>query len=608
MLKLTEWKQRLMSLKFSSSLKMLQNNLFLKKLKQVGIHPITIVIKSQIIREAFYMTLKILRASTIAFILFTGCTLLGKKTERTPQGGIKSAFKLFVKAGNEAAKALRKGEKNMEGENLQGAHLQNLDLTDVNVKNADLEGARLQGTVWDNAKAQGANFTKARLQGASFHGTTLREAKAVLVVKAIFRKARLQKAGISNLDLRDLDFRGAKLTEAYLQRSNLARADFRGANLKGTKLQNARVRGADFREAKNLDEAQWKGAEYSLRTKFPEDFNPKKHGLILHLEGADLRGQYIGDLDLENATFWWKANLEGATYKLGQKFPEGFNPIEKGMVLDVKKSNMERENRDFTGVNFWNADMRDIFGQGRFSPGILYGADLSRMTNVTNLPAPGKTDWLKGARYDLDTKFPEGFEPQAYDMKLDISKMDLRNVDLKTVDLKGADFGDVDLTDVDLRGKDLHGAKLTHVKNVEKAQLEGAYWDYDTRFPLGYDPPDSDQEFKKFLWENKLILDLREKDLRNSLTTVEGGKGQWAGQAEAMHDLWANHRSGPISVDFDRADLRGLSRNQADFGNALNLHRARLEGATYSRWTIFPEGFNPEEHGMRLVEEATYSR
>ena len=148
------------------------------------------------------MTLKILKASTIAFILFTGCTLLNKNPARTPQGGIKSAFKLFARAGNEAAKALRKGEKNMEGENLQGAHLQNLDLSDANFKNADLEGARLQGTVWRQCKSTRERILqKPDCRGRNLDGTTLRQDMGSLVVKAIFKKARLQRASMSDLDL-----------------------------------------------------------------------------------------------------------------------------------------------------------------------------------------------------------------------------------------------------------------------------------------------------------------------------------------------------------------------------------------------------------------------
>ena len=139
--------------------------------------------------------------------------------------------------------------------------------------------------------------------------------------------------------LEGLDFRGANLNGTNLRNNQLhLGADFRGANFKGTNLQDSSVQGADFREAKNLNEAKWEEAEYSVNTKFPDGFNPKEHGMRLDLNGADLRGQYVGDLDFENAKFYNLANLEGATYKLGQKFPEGFfDPIEHKMVMDLKK-------------------------------------------------------------------------------------------------------------------------------------------------------------------------------------------------------------------------------------------------------------------------------
>ena len=42
---------------------------------------------------------------------------------------------------------------------------------------------------------------------------------------------------------------------------------------------------------------------------------------------------------------------------------------------------------------------------------------------ITNIPAPGKSDWFQGVRYDLDTKFPEGFEPGSMNMELDLAAL-----------------------------------------------------------------------------------------------------------------------------------------------------------------------------------------
>ena len=537
------------------------------------------------------MTLKILKASTIAFILFTGCTLLNKNTTRTPQGGIKSAFKLFAKVGNQAAEALRRGEKDMQGKNLQGVHLQKLDLTDADFRHADLEGARLQGTVWRGTKAQGANFKKARCQGADFQGARLWEKNETTgqVTKAIFKKAKLQRANMYSTALEGLDFRGANLNGANLQQSAALKADFRGANFKGTNLQDSSVQGADFREAKNLNEAKWEEAEYSVNTKFPDGFNPKEHGMRLDLNGADLRGQYVGDLDFENAKFYNLANLEGATYKLGQKFPEGFfDPIEHKMVMDLRDTDLSA--KTLGDVNFWDADM----ARTDLKEAALYGSDLSKVKNLEEAN-------LQGTYYDLDTEFPEGFAPKEHNMVLDLAHMDLKKIDLRGRDLKNAKFGEVDLNGVDFRGANVSGVDFRGAKNLNLAKLEEAYWDYYTKFSS---PVMKEHILKKFLRERGLILDLRGKDLRDAMTGVEGGKGAWANQAEPMHDLWMNYRSEPpIFVDFNGADLRGLSFHRQDCEFFLNLHRANLEGATYTRRTNFPEDFKPEDHGMILREE-----
>ena len=371
------------------------------------------------------------------------------------------------------------------------------------------------------------------------------------------------------------------------------------ASFKETQLQNATVHGADFREVKNLDEAQWEGAEYSLRTKFPEDFKPKKHGLILDLDGADLRGQYVGDLDLENAKSLEKADLEGATYKLGQKFPEGFNPIKQKMEVVIDNEAFKFQNAH--GVNFWNADVGKLDLRKRD----LRGADLSQ----TNYPHPDEA-LLEGADYDLNTKFPDGFEPKAYGMEFYIRKADLQEMNLGNInlDLRGVNFSSMDLEGVDLRGKNLHGANLQEVRNLKLGQLEGAYWDYNTKFPVGYNPEGryssvSSRDFRNYILRHKLILDLRGKDLRDALTKVEGGKGDRAGQMEPMHDIWLEQyigKSESVVMDLDGADLRGLDFSSLRLKNALNLHKAQLEGATYNYSTDFPEGFKPEKHGMTL--------
>ena len=62
-----------------------------------------------------------------------------------------------------------------------------------------------------------------------------------------------------------------------------------------------------------------------------------------------------------------------------------------------------------------------------------------------------------------------------------------------------------------------------------------------------------------------------------------------------------------IEADFREADLRGADFRLGNLGgitrmlganlSGANLDQARLEGCEYDAHTIFPDGFDPEQHG-----------
>ena len=350
------------------------------------------------------MKSKILMA--LVSISLTGCSLLGKKTERTertPQGS-KSALKLFVKAGNEAAEALRRGGGDMRGKNLQGAHLQKLDFSGMDFRHADLEGARLQGTRWKGTQAQGANFTNARLQGALFYETILQKRSGgYWEARAIFKKARLQNAMMYNVDLDDLDFRGAKVhgakfTDGYNQEHDVY----------------------------NMNKAKWKGAEYSVNTLFPKDFDPKAKGMILDLRETDLTKVNVRDIN------WRNTRLSGV---------------------------------DMGAVNLSRSDFR--------------GADLRKVRNLIHAR-------LFDSLYDLDTKFPKDFDPKAKGMILDLRETDLTKVNVKNISWRNTELSGVDMRGLDLQKLDFRGANLKKVRGLDRAYLEGAFYNQNTKFPDDY--------------------------------------------------------------------------------------------------------------------------
>jgi hypothetical protein len=66
------------------------------------------------------------------------------------------------------------------------------------------------------------------------------------------------------------------------------------------------------------------------------------------------------------------------------------------------------------------------------------------------------------------------------------SLYDLHNVDLKATDLRGARFGEANLKRFNLENANLEGAHLKDTKNIRKAELTGATFDQDTKWPADF--------------------------------------------------------------------------------------------------------------------------
>ena len=111
---------------------------------------------------------------------------------------------------------------------------------------------------------------------------------------------RLNRYGISNINLTGAFLKGANLTGINLRSANLLGADLRGANLKKADLSKANLTGA-------------------------------------HLEGADLRKADIRGTNFLRAELLG-AKLEAAIYNFVTRWPEGFDPKKSGAKLCEKKN------------------------------------------------------------------------------------------------------------------------------------------------------------------------------------------------------------------------------------------------------------------------------
>ncbi len=225
---------------------------------------------------------------------------------------------------------------------------------------------------WSGRDLSGLNLNKSNLQGYFFRNTILKE--------TYLGHTHLEYAGLENAHLESAHLYGAHLEEANLFAANLKGANLNVATLNGANLWGANLAGANLEDA-NLVDAYLGGANL-CRT---------------HLEGATLKGANLEEANLFGANLesakLYGAHLEKAKYNFDTKFPDGFNPKERNMILDLR------------GDNLGNMDLR---GKD-LSYALLHGA------NLENIKYDDKTKW-EGAKYDFDTILPKGLNPEEHEM------------------------------------------------------------------------------------------------------------------------------------------------------------------------------------------------
>ena len=191
----------------------------------------------------------------------------------------------------EDAQWLREGERPVDrwrytGRNhldLRGEDLSGADLEYVDMSNADLRAANLKGTDLQHADLRSANLGGATLEGTFLYGADLRE--------AAFRDTVAGPVNVSNADLRGADLRGSRLScrdcavWSTAMSANFSRADMRGFDFGSSRVDDSVFDGADLRGA-NLANTRgvprsFREALYDVRTRFPAGFNPLAWKMIL---------------------------------------------------------------------------------------------------------------------------------------------------------------------------------------------------------------------------------------------------------------------------------------------------------------------------------------
>lgn len=269
----------------------------------------------------------------------------------------------------------------------------------------------------------------------------------------------LQGADLSGRNLAGADLYKADLSGADLTRCNLDGADLEGANLRGANLFEATVRGTNLYSC-SLWGADLTGVRFDRRTRWPDRFQPEERGAV--------------------AEAWnWRSWLP-----VGDGVGKGPAPRQKA---DAKKQAEEPK------LIFGSPGA--IASKNR-APGIQIvhrtsGLTLHRVQGDTlegaalaNLELRGaslRTAKLKGANL-------AGADLTGADMHgADLREANAEGAELVKTDLTGADMRDCNLRGANLRGAILRGASIRGAA-LWGAHLKGARYDIGTLWPQGFDP------------------------------------------------------------------------------------------------------------------------
>jgi uncharacterized protein YjbI with pentapeptide repeats len=194
---------------------------------------------------------------------------------------------------------------NLTGADLIGANLQHTDLSGIQLNNAALKGVNLRKANLSYADLSGADMgidyesnprhyrgvvctdlSEATLLNAKLHNANLGYAN---LKSAILNEADLSSANLNNVKLGSANLSNANLSCVNLSKANLCKAkliscNLHKANLSDAKLSNSNMKNADLRGANlsntKLSSVNLRKAYFDKETIFPQGFNPLDAGMI----------------------------------------------------------------------------------------------------------------------------------------------------------------------------------------------------------------------------------------------------------------------------------------------------------------------------------------
>ena len=146
------------------------------------------------------------------------------------------------------------------------------------------EGANLQGAILIFAPVPGSALNGADLRSANLRGANLAQTSFGVGVRIAPASDALQSFLIERdpvgADLTGADLTGVRLEGASFEFALLLGSHLRGADLRHVEMIECDLRDADLTDT-DLTGANLLGSSYNCHTRWPEGFDPIKHGAVL---------------------------------------------------------------------------------------------------------------------------------------------------------------------------------------------------------------------------------------------------------------------------------------------------------------------------------------
>ena len=267
-------------------------------------------------------------------------------------------------------------------------------------------GVQLISREFPRVKGDFVNLINANLKGSNF-------------AKSVFRNANFTNTNLVDANFKDSNLESSLFKNVISKNTNLKYTDLRKATFEGdfgifTDLSNSNLIGADLSKA-NLDYVNLSGALYDETTKFPKNFDFNFRGMIL------LKNN---DVDFSSHNFYRTKlrylNFENAKFQttdLKRTDLKGCNFINCNMQNSILSKSYAKEAK-FINTDLSKADLEKI----NLDKAILKNVDLRNadLSGATLTWSEATDVNLKGALYDENTVFNQGFNPKEHGMEYKI--------------------------------------------------------------------------------------------------------------------------------------------------------------------------------------------